>query len=366
MQAPIQVLNLKRMFDAHLHLRRGGMLLNVLPFTTRYCSRAVIMGNTLPPIKNAEGVIDYRKEILAGSTYFEPIMSIMLLKSTTPEIVEEAYRAGARVLKLIPGGTSTNSDEGVPLSKLRDYYNVLDKAQELGMIFSVHFELSVNENGEEIPEIQREQWSIDYLFQIARDFLGLRIVVEHVSTMEMIEIVKGLSDNVFATLTVHHATRNYFQCSEVDGMIINPINYCKPIFKRIPDMMAVAEAMVSGNPKFFLGSDSAPHLLSKKCYRLDINQKPAAGLFTAPVVPSVLCDIFVGHFYSILHDHPDPEAFIAERINDFASNFGADAYGLSRTDITFMMVRSPWVVPREFAGVGLFMGGEEKQWQIRN
>lgn len=345
----METMTMRRWDDFHLHLRRDFMLANVLPFTTSVFKRAVVMGNTSPLIRTARDVIVYRREIRSlTNTDFEPIMSIMLTNGTTPETIEDAHEAGAKVLKLIPGGASTNSDEGVSLSKLQEYYPVLEKVQSLGMIFSSHFELTNDPaTGEEIPEIYREARAIPFLLQLAETFPDLRIVVEHASCREMIQVVKDLPSNVAATLTAHHATMTWFDCSVIKGKVIDPLNYCKPIFKTELDRIEVAEAMTSGNSKFFFGSDSAPHLMMAKFSSQ--GKMPAAGLFTAPVVPSVLCRIFEWHR-------------CLDKLEDFTSRFGAEFYGLPLNEGTITMVNKPWTAPNEYKGIPVFMGGREFNW----
>lgn len=347
----VDMIKIRRPDDFHLHLRREQMLAAVLPFTTNVFKRAVVMGNTSPLIKTARDVIIYRREIKSlTNSDFEPIMSIMLTNGTAPETIEDAHEVGAKVLKLIPGGASTNSDEGVSLSKLQEYYPVLEKVQSLGMIFSVHFELTNDPvTGEEIPEIHREARAIPFLLQLVEHFPDLRIVVEHASCREMIQVVKDLPKNVAATLTAHHATMTWFDCSVVNGKVIGPLDYCKPIFKTELDRIAVAEAMTSGNPKFFLGSDSAPHLIEAK--RQGSDGKIMAGIFTAPVVLSSVFHIFEWHR-------------CLERVGDFTSRFGAEHYGLPLNDGEIIMVKKPWVVPLEHRGIPVFMGGREFKWQL--
>lgn len=351
MEIVMDTMKMRMWDDYHLHLRRKFILADVLPFTTSVFKRAVIMGNTSPPIKTARDVIIYRQEIKSlTNSDFEPIMSIMLTNGTTPETIEDAHDAGAKVLKLIPGGASTNSDEGVSLSKLQEYYPVLEKVQSLGMVFSAHFELTNDPvTGEEIPEIHREARAIPFLLQLVEYFPDLRIVVEHASCREMIQVVKDLPKNVAATLTAHHATMTWFDCSVVNNKVINPLNYCKPIFKTEQDRIAVAEAMTSGNPKFFLGSDSAPHLMTAKFPGQ--GQRPAAGLFTAPVLAPLLCHIFEWHR-------------CLNKLEDFTSRFGAEFYGLPLNEGEIIVVKEPWVVPREYKGLPIFMGGQEFKWQI--
>lgn len=341
-------IKIRRPDDMHCHFRDGRMLQDVVPFTAYVFGRAVAMGNLPVPITTPEMVRAYKKEIKRMSPDgFNPIMSVMMTKGITPEMVRKAYKAGAKVLKLIPASTSTNSSEGIALDELGNYFSVLEAVKKAGMIFSVHAELICDpETGEEIPEIYREEEAISFLKRLISGMPGLKIVVEHASTRKMIEFVKKAPANVGATLTLHHALVNYSDVFGIDGAIRNPFLYCKPVAKTADDQEEGIKAMVSGNPKFFFGSDSAPHPIWKKN-----SSNPPAGIFTAPVALPLLCEIF------------EREGKL-EILEDVVSRFGAKFYGLPLNEGTIELERESWVVPDEYEGVKIFWGGKTLQWQI--
>lgn len=333
--------------DFHAHFRQGEMLQNVMPETEKVFSRAVVMGNLATPITTAEDAVNYRNEIMdCVSADFTPIMTVMFVNKTTPEVLEEAFKAGVKVLKLIPGNTSTGSDQGVSFYGLKNYYPVLEKAQELGMIFSVHFELATEEDGTAIPLIEREHRAIPFLKKLMGDFPGLKIVVEHATTREMLELIKGAGPNVAAGLAYHHAMITYDEVINSEGKVIDSFKYCMPIAKSEDDRKAVMEAMVSGNPKFFFGSDSAPHPIEKKQ-----SENPPAGIYSTPVIMPGLAEIF------------EAEGRL-ERLEDFVSKFGAEFYGLPLNQGTVTLVKEDWVAPEMVGNVKVFRDGETFKWKI--
>lgn len=336
---------IRRGDDFHAHLREGEMLEKVLLFSN-FWGRVTVMGNLSKPVATAHNVIKYRNKILQLNPKFIPIMSAMLVNSATAEILRKTFEAGAKVLKLIPGGTSTNSNEGVSLENLHIYYPVLEEAQKLGMIFSGHWELATDPlSGEEIPEVEREERAMPYLEKIIESFPNLKIIVEHATTKRMIEFVKDAPANVASTLTVHHALLTYNKVYHCDG--INPFNYCKPVAKFVYDRKAIVEAMISGNPKFFFGSDSAPHLPERKR-----GQNPAAGIFTpAEVALTVLTEIF------------DSFGALSE-LENFISMSGAEFYDLPLNKDFITLRRKKWTVPKDYNGIVPFMAGHELGWKV--
>jgi len=334
--------------DMHCHFREGNMLKLVLPYTSKVFARGVAMGNLPNPIVTADDAERYREEILKVDSKFSPIMTVMLTKRTTPPIIEEAFKRGFKVLKYIPGNASTNSEQGVSLVDLENYYSVLETAQRLGMIFSGHWEASSDISGMSVPEINRATEAIPFLKQVVNIFPNLKVIVEHVSTDKMIEYVKKASDNVGATLTIHHALLTYGEVCNSGMEIYNPNYYCKPIAKKVSDKHAVIAAMMSGNPKFFFGSDSAPHPLSAK-----VKYPPSAGIFTAPVVLPLLCELFENYAKF-------------SRLEDFVSRFGAQFYGLPLNEGKVVLKKESWAVPVYAGDVSIFRGGRRISWQIDN
>lgn len=338
---------MRRPDDWHSHLRQDELLEKVVPFSNPY-GRVTAMGNLTPPIVTVADVKRYRMKILTAGAKFQPIMTIMLVNRTTPEILEKAFAEGVRILKLIPSGTSTNSDDGIALTELERFYPVLETARRLSVVFSIHCELVKNHGSEwELPEWQRETAAISYLRKIIKDIPGLKIVVEHASTEEMISFVKKSPDNVAATLTAHHALLTYDMVCGKGGKIKNPFLYCKPVAKFEKDRKAVIETMVSGNPKFFFGSDCAPHPKEKK-----LGSRPAAGIFTpGQIALPLLIEIF-------------RKAKKIEKLENFTSRFGAEFYGLPLNQGGITIMREEWTAPKEYNGIVPFMAGKKLRWKI--
>ena len=338
-------------WDMHCHLRQknqGEVFQTAVGFTARYFEGAVAMGNTTPAIATADDADKYREEIFSAvptGLAFKPVVAIMLTKKTTPEIVSTAARRGVRVIKYIPEGVSTNSEESVPLEKLSDYYPVLETAQGAGIVFSGHWESLRSESGKELNNMNRETAAIPFLDKVVKLFPELRIVVEHASTIEMIDHVRQSSMNVGCTLTVHHALLNYQDVCDNSGRIKNPHYYCKPIAKSEHNRRAVLKAMIDGDAHFFFGSDSAPHLKAAK-----ENIPPAAGIFSAPVAITLLAQIF--------------EDWGPGKMNGFMSVFGADFYGLTQNTETIELAKRDWTVPDEYSGIVPFMAGKTLHWQV--
>lgn len=334
--------------DFHFHPRDGLLLRRIIDFTTCAFNRVMVKGNLPIPIWNAQLMLEWQKKILQASTYpFEPIMSIMMVKDTTPQVVQDAFEAGAKVLALIPAGTSTGSEFGVALMDLPKYYPVFEMLEKLGMIFSCHWELIVDpKTGNEIPEIEREKKAIPFMLELQRAFPGLIMIGEHGSDKEMIQTVEDLPDNAGMTLTAHHGVLTIADVLDKSGNIASANNYCKPIAKTQEDRDAVVKAMTSGNPKFFFGSDSAAHWATDKA-----KTPPNAGCWTAPIALPLLAEIF--------------EANNAlDRLEAFVSENGAVFCGLPLSDKTIKLVKRTWTIPHSYEGINLFKGGGQINWQL--
>lgn len=338
---------IRRPDDFHAHLRSGEMLRNVLAYSNIF-GRVTAMGNLTPPIVTGQDAVRYHDEIIKAGAKFQPIMSIMLVNQTTPKIVKQAYKEGVKVLKLIPDGTSTGSGDGVALKNLEKYYPCLEMAAKLDMIFSGHWELSVTDSGANITEPERETHALPFLANVIRTFPKLKIVAEHVSTAAMIDLVRIASDNVAATITGHHL--GPFCLDDVmddDGEIISPFLYCKPILKSRRNIEIIRRAALSGNPKFFFGSDSAPHPPERK-----FGHPPAAGIFSAPVV--------IPHVWSIFNEQDRANKLF----EDFMSCFGAAFYGLPANKGEIILEEEKWTVPVDYNGLIPFLAGKELGWKI--
>jgi dihydroorotase len=304
------------------------------------------MGNLSKPIETGPEAIEYRDRIRSVGPDFEPLMTIMLTRRTTPEIVRDARCLGVKALKYIPDGVSTNSETGLSWQDLPIVYPAIEMAEKLGMPFLGHFESPLTQFGKPVREMFRERDAIRFLEVLVRRFPELKIVVEHATTQEMIEFVIAAPPRVAATLTAVHATISYSQVFGENEEIQNPDCYCKPVAKTMVDRDAVIKAMISGNPKFFAGTDSAPHPIEAKK-----GPKPPAGIFSAPVALPVYAKIFE------LNQALD-------RLENFVSRFGADFYDLPLNQGTIFLFRKSWKVPESGEGVNFFMGGETLDWQV--
>src|SRR3989344_6775 len=339
-------ITLRRFDDMHCHFRMGHLLNEVLPVTALYAGRAIAMPNTRPrAILTGKDVSWYRDQIYRAGNWFakqlsfEPLMTIEIRDSTTPEMIAEAKRAGAVAGKVYPLGVTTNSDEG-----LRDFFrpeisDTFRAMEEAGMLLLLHGEL----DQERTLVTKREEVFLPTLVMLAKKFPNLKIVLEHVSTRAGIEMVKQLWKNVAATITAHHLC---LTLNDVIGYGIQPHNACNPMPKDFDDRDALIKAATSGNPKFFLGSDTAPHTRDKKeC------AKGACGVFTAPVLPELLVEIFeqAGHL---------------GQLEDFTSRFGAEFYGLPLNEGEVVLVKREWVVPKQIGSVVPFRAGTKLQWKL--
>jgi dihydroorotase len=334
----LKELHIKKVNDMHVHLRQDDMLANVLPHTVHQCANALVMPNTLPPILTADDLKNYRSSILNllnGTENFMPLMTFKVTPTTTVEEVSRLKAQGAVAGKLYPDGVTTNSQGGV--TDFKALYPVYGAMQNEGLVLCLHGEMPG------VFSLDRETSFLVVLKNIAADFPKLKIVLEHATTADAINCVLKLPENVAATLTVHHL---YFTLDDVIGDRLNPHAFCKPIAKRPEDRDALVAAALSGNPKFFLGSDSAPHsIAAKEC------ACGAAGVYTAPVLLPALCDLFERH---------DKLGYL-ER---FTSEFAAKFYNLPIHSTTVKLIRDAWIVPSEYHGVKPFWAGQTLNWQF--
>lgn len=343
---------LRRLYDMHVHLRTGYLLSEVLLFTAKYCAFAVAMPNTRPrAILTGEDVVWYQDEIkkvidwMHGlpqqckktPPFFQPLMTIEIRDTTTPKMIEDAKKAGAIAGKIYPLGVTTNSDEG-----LRNFFcdgvsDVFKAMKDVGMLLLLHGEL-------DSPRTLFTKREASFLSIILPKLVErnpeLKIVLEHVSTKKGVEAVKQFSKNVAATITAHHPLLT------LNDARLQPHNICNPTPNDFDDRDALVEAMTSGNPKFFLGSDSAPHPREKKEGR-DI----ACGNFTAPILPQILTGIF-------------EQAGKLGRTEDFTSRFPAEFYGLPLVEETITLKKQEWTVPEQFGYIVSFLAGKKLHWQL--
>jgi dihydroorotase len=279
----ISDLTLRRPDDWHLHLRDGAMLQAVLPHTARHLARAIIMPNLVPPVVTGDQARAYRSRILAArpaGSDFTPLMTLYLTEETDPDNVEAAYAAGLiSAVKLYPAGATTNSASGVQdFDKVRP---VLDRMAEIGLPLCVHGEVTDSN----IDIFDREAVFIDRILKpMRKKNPDLRIVMEHVTTQDAVDYVRDTAKNLAATITTHHLiiNRNHIL---VGG--IKPHFYCLPVAKRETHRIALVQAAVSGDKRFFLGTDSAPHTDAGK-----LQACGCAGIFSSPNTMSCLAEVF--------------------------------------------------------------------------
>ncbi len=330
--------------DMHAHFRTSPLLEAVVNETASYCANAVVMPNTRPnAILTAKDAVGYRDDILASVKnsqhlkHFNPLMTIEIRDDTTPSMIYEACEVGVVAGKVYPIGVTTNSDMG-----LKNFFgidSVFKAMEKVGMKLLIHGESPRSD----ILIIDREVRFLPTLGILANGFPNLKIVLEHITTKDAVVMIKDLSENVAATITGHHL---YLTLNDVIGDGIRPHNFCMPIAKRFEDRNALVEAVISGNPKFFLGSDSAPHLKGNK-----ENACGCAGIFTAPVLPSILVALFEKHK-------------ALELLEGFTSGFAKIFYGLDENNGTITLEKKPWTVPDEICGVVPFMAGKELDWKL--
>jgi dihydroorotase len=333
--------------DWHLHLRAGEELKSVVDLTAKQMKRAIIMPNLTPPVTNVEMAEKYRSEIKSASDPrlgFEPLMTIYLTDKTDPEEISKAKTSGVIYgAKLYPAGATTNSESGV--TDIKNIYSVLEKMEKENLILQVHGEVV----DPEIDIFDREAVFIDkVLEQVTRDFPELKIVFEHITTKDAVDYVSSKNNNMAATITAHHLLSNRNDML-VGG--IKPHYYCLPILKRKkPHQEALIEAATSGNPKFFLGTDSAPHAKKEK-----ESSCGCAGVLSSLCAIELYAEVF--------------EAKNAlPRLEDFASINGPNFYGLEPNQETITLEKITWKIPSKLPYPGgeiiPFLAGREINWKL--
>ena len=339
-------LTLTRPDDWHLHLRDGTALAAVVPYTARQFARAIVMPNLKPPVVTAAQALAYRERILAAcppGAAFEPLMTLYLTDLTPPQEIRRAREAGVVALKLYPAGATTNSDSGV--TDVRRTYPTLEAMQREGLLLLVHGEVTDSE----IDIFDREAVFIERVMQpLRRDFPELKVVFEHITTKEAAQYVAGAEARTAATITAHHLLYNR-NALFVGGM--RPHYFCLPVLKREVHRQALVQAATSGSPKFFLGTDSAPHAAALKEQSVC-----GAGCFTAPAALELYAEAF-------------ETAGALDRLEGFASFHGADFYGLPRNVGTVTLERSDWQLPEAMpfgeATIKPLRAGETLGWRLR-
>ena len=341
-------LTIRRPDDWHLHLRDGAMLAGVLPETARHFARAIIMPNLVPPVVTGAQAATYRDRILAaipGDMRFQPLMTLYLTEETDPADVAAAHASGlVTAVKLYPAGATTNSASGV--TDFGKVQGVLEKMAEIGLPLCIHGEVTTHD----VDIFDREQVFLETVLDpLRRRIPGLKVTLEHVTTSHGIDYVAGAEGDIAGTITAHHLmiNRNHIL---VGG--IKPHYYCLPVAKRREHMEALRKAATSGNPRFFLGTDSAPHT--------DPNKESAcgcAGCFTATNTMACLAHVF-------------EEEGALDRLEGFASLHGPARYGLAPNDETITLVkeRQPVAYPARIdtgeGPVTVFDPGHPLYWRV--
>jgi len=339
-------LTIQRPDDWHLHLRDDAMMSAVLPDTSRVFARAIIMPNLVPPVRSAQEALAYRGRILAAlpaGHQFTPLMTCYLTDTTEPNDVAAGFSAGAFVAaKLYPAGATTHSDAGV--TDIARIHRVLERMERLGMPLLVHGEAT----DPEIDIFDREAVFVDrVLIPTRRRFPQLKVVLEHVSTEVAAAYVSSVDDGLAATVTVHHlmVTRN-----DLLSAGVHPHLFCMPVVKRESDRQALVAVATSGDRRFFLGTDSAPHPLRDKEAAVG-----RAGVYTAATALELYAEVFEG-------------AGALEALEGFASCHGPRFYGLPVNEETVTLQRRDWVQAADTqipgGSVHRFRGGETLRWQI--
>ncbi len=341
-----QSITLTRPDDWHLHLRDGAALVSVLPHTARQFARAIVMPNLKPPVTTTAQAAAYRERILAAlpqDLAFEPLMTLYLTNNTPPDEIRRAKDSGfIHAVKLYPAGATTNSDAGV--TNLVNTYKTLEVMQELGMPFLVHGEVT----DPEVDIFDREAVFIDRVMQpLLRDMPALKVVFEHITTRQAAQYVEQADANVAATITAHHLLYNR---NEIFKSGIRPHYYCLPVLKREEHRLALVKAATSGNVKFFLGTDSAPHAKALKEHACG-----CAGCYTA---------LHAMELYAQAFDQVDA----LDKLEAFASFNGPKFYGLPRNAGTITLRREEWTLPTELplgdTTIVPLNGGETIGWKF--
>lgn len=313
--------------DWHLHVRDNEYLTDIVPHTASMFSRAIIMPNLKPPITNVQLALSYRERILAAlpkNSTFNPLMVLYLTNNTTADDIIAAHNnSHVHAVKYYPAGATTNSDAGV--TDIKNTYTALAKMEELGLPLLVHGEVTDTN----VDVFDREQVFIDTILQpLLQKFPKLKVVLEHITTKHAVEFVSGAPDNIAATITAHHLLFNRNVMFK-GGM--NPHYYCLPILKRETHRQALIKAATSGNKKFFLGTDSAPHAQGNK-----ETSCGCAGIYTAHAAIELYAEAF-------------DEANALDKLEGYASFHGPDFYGLPRNTDTITLEKTDWQVPDSYS-----------------
>ncbi|MFT7229169.1 MAG: dihydroorotase [Methylophilaceae bacterium] len=342
----INKITISRPDDWHLHLRDGAALQAVVADTAKQFGRAIVMPNLQPPVTNVALAGEYRERILqalpADST-FQPLMTLYLTDKTTVDVIHAAKASGfVHGVKLYPAGATTNSDSGV--TSLEKCAGALQTMQDVGLPLLVHAEVT----DPDVDVFDREKVFINrHMKSLIVNYPDLKVVFEHITTKDAAEFVTAAGPNVAATITVHHLLMNR---NDLFKGGIRPHNYCLPILKREEHRLALVKAATSGSPKFFLGTDSAPHAKNAK-----ESSCGCAGMYTAHAAVELYAEVF------------EAEKAL-DKLEGFASFYGADFYGLPRSAEQVTLSKESWLVPDSYPYDGDVLvplrAGETIAWKI--
>lgn len=336
----IETLTIRRPDDWHVHMRDGEMLRTVAPFTARQFARAIVMPNLTPPVTSVALAAAYRERIIdAARPGFTPLMTCYLTDQADHDEIARGFEQGVWVAaKLYPANATTNSASGV--SDVANIYPALERMQRIGMTLCVHGEVTDGD----VDVFDREAVFVDrVLRRLVRDFPELRIVLEHITTREAAEFVRNGGPTLAATITPQHLIINR---NALFAGGLRPHAYCLPVAKREEHRLAVRAAATSGSPKFFLGTDSAPHARHAK-----ESGCGCAGIFNAPFALETYAGVF-------------DEDGALDRFEAFASLNGPAFYKLPVNTETVTLERAPVDVPDEIGGLVPFRAGETLAWRI--
>lgn len=346
MNKAIDSLTITRPDDWHLHLRDGAALQAVLPDTARQFARAIVMPNLRPPVTTTALALAYRERILAAlplGAKFEPLMTLYLTDNTTADEIVKAKASGlVHGVKLYPAGATTNSDSGV--TNLGHCVKALEAMENIGMPLLAHAEVTDSD----VDVFDRERVFIERnMIPLLKKFPNLKVVFEHITTKDAADFVTESPANVAATVTAHHLLMNR---NDMFKGGIQPHHYCLPILKREEHRVALVNAATSGNPKFFLGTDSAPHAKHTKEAACG-----CAGMYTAHTAMELYAEAF-------------DAANALDKLEGFASFYGADFYGLPRNTEQITLVKGEWKVPGSLPYDGDVLvplrAGQMVQWKV--
>lgn len=331
-----KMIAIRKPSDMHLHLRQGAMLKTTVRDAAAWFAQAVVMPNTLPPINTPERLAAYRDQILSIAPGFKPVMSFKLYPGMSASAVKAMAKAGALLGKLYPAGATTNSEDGV--TSWHQIKEALGAMSDLGLVLSIHCEKP------DAFVLDREYKYHREFAAICKAYPDLRMVFEHISDRRSIDFVASLPDRVAGTITAHHLL---LTLDDVIGANMNPHTFCKPVVKGPKDRDALQQAAFSGSSKFFFGSDSAPHLKTKK-----ESGAAAGGIYSSPYAVPLVAELF------------EQQGQI-KKLENFMSVFGPEFYGLKPAKEKLVLIKKESTIPAVIDGIVPLCAGKSVSWSIK-